>query len=119
MKEIVFYKTITNKNPVKDFLDSLSSKEAQKVVWVLKLIEDLPQVPRQYFKKLANTDDIWEVRVNVEKKAFRILCFFDGINLIVLAHAIQKKTQKTPRQAIRIAQARKKDYFQRRYGEYE
>jgi len=115
VKEIVFYKTIANKSPVKDFLDSLPSKEAQKVVWVLKLIEDLPQVPKQYFKKLTNADNIWEVRVNVEKKAFRILGFFDGINLVVLAHAIQKKTQKTPKQAIKIAQARKKDYFQRRY----
>jgi hypothetical protein len=25
--------------------------------WVLSLIEDLPTVPKQYFKKLVNTDE--------------------------------------------------------------
>jgi len=38
MKEIVFYKLPSGKSPIEDFLDGLSSKEAQKVVWVLKLI---------------------------------------------------------------------------------
>jgi len=31
MKEIVFYKTASGKSPIEDFLDSLASKEAQKV----------------------------------------------------------------------------------------
>ena len=30
MKEIKFYKTLSGKSPIEDFLDSLSSKEAQK-----------------------------------------------------------------------------------------
>jgi hypothetical protein len=36
---------------------SLSTKEAKKVFWVLKLIADLPSVPAEYFKKLQNTDE--------------------------------------------------------------
>jgi phage-related protein len=31
-----------------------------------------------------------------------------------MSHAFQKKTQKTPRQAIRLAEERKKDYFKRK-----
>ena len=45
-------------------MDSLSGKQAQKVVRVLRLIEELEVVPSQYFKKLVNTKDIWEVRVS-------------------------------------------------------
>jgi len=45
---------------------------------------------------------------------FKILGFFDGSKLIVLNHAFQKKTQKTPLQAIKTAEARKRDYFKRR-----
>jgi phage-related protein len=45
---------------------------------------------------------------------FRFLGFFDGARLVVLSHAFQKKTQKTPRQAIRLAEERKQDYFRRR-----
>jgi hypothetical protein len=40
MKEIIFYKLKSGKSPIEEFLDSLSSKEAQKVVWVLQLIEE-------------------------------------------------------------------------------
>ena len=65
MREIIFYRTESGKCPVEEFLDSLPAKEAQKVTWVLKIIEELPRVPRQYFKKLSNTDDIWEVRISV------------------------------------------------------
>ena len=96
-------------------MDSLSAKEAQKVTWVLRLIEDLPRIPKQYFKKLTNTDNIWEVRISIAGNIFRILGFLDGPRLIVLTHAFQKKTQKTPKQAIKIAEARKSDYLRRRH----
>ena len=119
MREIIFYRTSSGKCPVEDFLDSLSAKEAQKVTWVLRLIEELPRIPKQYFKKLTNTDDIWEVRVSIGGNIFRILGFWDGPRLIVLTHAFQKKTQKIPRQVIKIAEARKRDYltqlFKKRY----
>ncbi len=114
MRKIIFYRTDSGKCPVEEFLDSLSSKEAQKVTWVLKLIEELPKVPSHYFKKLVNTEDIWEVRVIWDKNIFRILGFWDGPKLVVLTHAFQKKTQKTPKRAIQIAEARKNDYLQRR-----
>lgn len=97
-----------------EFLESLTPKQAQKVTWVLKLIEELPSAPSNYLKKLVNTDDIREVRVAVGNNIFRLLGFFDGPQLIVFNHAFQKKTQKTPPQAIKIAEDRKKEYFERR-----
>lgn len=114
MREILFYKTESGKCPVEDFLESLSSKQAQKVTWVLSLIEELPTIPSKYFKKLVSTDDLWEVRVNYSGEIFRLLGFFDGSQLIVLNHAFQKKTQKTPRTAIQVAQKRKQEYLNRR-----
>ena len=95
MKEIRFYKTVSGQSPVDDFLDRLSAKQAQKVAWVFTVIEELDQVPGQYFKKMVNTDDLWEIRVTVGSNIFRFLGFFDGKNIIVLSHAFQKKTQKT------------------------
>ena len=80
----------------------------------MHLIEELEFVPRQYFKKLVNTDDIWEIRVNIGRDAFRLLSFFDGPNLVVLNHAFAKKTQKTPRSDIHLAEQRKRDYFRRK-----
>ena len=114
MRKILFYKTASGQNPIEDFLDSLSSKQAQKVTWVLKLVEDLERVPSIYFKKMVNTQDLWEVRVVIGSNIFRFLGFFDGPDLVVLAHAFQKKTPETPKQAIKIAEERKKEYFRRK-----
>jgi hypothetical protein len=61
MRQIKFYRKKSGKSPVEEFLDSLKPKHAKKVTWTLRLIEDMDQVPVQYFKKLKNTDDIWEV----------------------------------------------------------
>ncbi len=52
MREIIFYKTNSGKCPVEEYLDTLSSKHVEK----------MSIVPRNYFKKLESTDDIWEVR---------------------------------------------------------
>ena len=114
MRKIIFYKTTGGKSPIGDFLDTLSAKQAQKVTWVLNIIEGLEIIPGQYFKKLVNTDDIWEVRVKIGSNIFRLLGFFDGSKIVVLSHAFQKKTQKTPRQAIQLAEKRKADYFRRK-----
>lgn len=114
MKQVNFYRTSSGRCPVEEFLDSLNGKQAQKVVWVLQLIQDLDAVPRQYLKKLVNTDDIWEVRVQFGGNIFRLLGFFDGDALLILTSGFAKKTQKTPRQEIATAEQRKRDYLRRR-----
>jgi phage-related protein len=111
MREIVFYRTESGVSSVADFLDSLSGKQAQKVLWVLRLIQELDTVPSQYLKKLVNTDDIWEVRVQVGNNIFRLLGFFVENNLLILTNGFAKKT---PSQEINLAQQRKQDYLNRR-----
>jgi len=114
MKEIIFYKTEDGKCPVENFLDTLSDKQAEKVTWVLRAIRDINPIPAQYFKKLVNTEDIWEVRVTMGNNIFRFLGFFDGQNFIVLTNGFQKKTRKTPKKEIKLAEERKKEYLNRR-----
>jgi phage-related protein len=42
------------------------------------------------------------------------LGFLDDGNLVILANGFQKKTQKTPKSEIEIAEDRKRDYLQRK-----
>lgn len=114
MKKIAFYKTGSGKCPIEDHLDILSDKQVEKIAWVLKIIREMNPVPTNYFKKLVNTDDIWEVRVDVGRDTFRLLGFFNGNELIVLTNSFQKKTQKTPPKEIKLAEQRKKEYLNRR-----
>ncbi len=113
-KTISFYRSVSGKCPVEEHLDSLSDEQATKIAWVLKLIRELDQISSKYFKKLVNTNDIWEVRVNVRSNTFRLLGFFDKQELIILTNSFQKKSQKTPIKEIRLAGKRKKEYLSRR-----
>ncbi|NJM73208.1 MAG: type II toxin-antitoxin system RelE/ParE family toxin [Scytonema sp. RU_4_4] len=117
MREVVFYRTDSERCPIEEFLDSLSGKQAQKVLWVLRLIQELDSVPSQYLKKLVNTDDIWEVRVQVGNNTFRLLGFFEDDNLIVLTNGFAKKTQKTPSLEIELAEQRKRNYLSRKQND--
>ncbi len=112
-KETTFYQKASGEYPVQVFLDSLPGKVAQKVIWVLSLVEDLERVPAQYFCKMADTQDIWEFRIKLGSNIYRVLSFWDG-NKIVLTHGFIKKTQKTPVQEIERAEDCRRDYLRRR-----
>lgn len=113
-KIVTFYKTIDGKCPIEDFLNSLPAKAAQKVTWVLNLLEDLDIVPSSYFKKLTGSEGIWECRVQFGSNIYRIFCFFDDRSVVVLTHGFMKKSQKTPRSEIEKAEACRRDFLERR-----
>ena len=113
MREIIFYKTFSNKSPIEEFLETLSDKQAEKILWVLRLIKQLDRIPIEYFKKLENTNDIWEIRASSGNNEFRLLGFWYKSNFIVLTNGFRKKSQKTPKSEIELAENRKKRFFRR------
>jgi phage-related protein len=113
-RNIIFYITETGKRPVEEFLDSLKSKEAEKILWVLKLIKELDRIPSQYFKKLSGTDEIWECRVRTQSKAIRLFGFFDNGDTLVVTHGYAKKSQRTDAREIKMAEKYRSDYLTRK-----
>ena len=87
---------IFNKDYFNEFFVDQREKVRDKIIWTFDLIEDLQRVPETYLKHLENTDGLYEIRVQQGSDIFRIFCFFDHGQLIVLANGFQKKTQKTP-----------------------
>ena len=114
MKTITFYRTASGNCPVEDHLDSLTDAQVTKIAWVLKLIREIDRVPSNYFKKLTNSDDIWEIRVDFGSNTFRLLGFYCGKDMIILTNSFQKKSQKIPKKEIELAEKRKKEYYNRR-----
>lgn len=92
------------------FFSKQSKKVKAKIVWTFDLIEDLQRVPETYLKHIENTDGLYEIRVQLSSDIFRIFCFFDHGQLVVLVNGFQKKTQKTPRKEIELALKLKTDY---------
>ena len=74
------------------------------------MVEDLQSVPETYLKHIENTDGLYEIRVQSGSDIFRIFCFFDQGQLVVLANGFQKKTQKTPKKEIEMALKIKAEY---------
>jgi len=114
VREVNFYETESGKSPVVEFLNSLTGNQAKKITWVLELFEDTSIVPRQYFKKLENTDNIWEIRVIYSGDIFRILGFFEPNGNFLVTNGFVKKTQKTPLNEIRLAEDRKSIFMERK-----
>jgi len=86
-----YYRTVSGKCPVEDFLRTLDRKEREKVYWVLRLLEETERIPVEYFKKLADTEEIWECRIQTGGNAFRIFSFFFRGDTVVLTHGYRKK----------------------------
>lgn len=104
-------KIIAYKEYFRDFFNAQEEKVKEKVGYVLDLVRFEKQVPKKFFKSLENTDGIYEVRVITTFKSIRILCFFDDGNLVVLVNCFVKKSQKTPRKEIKLAEKLKKEYL--------
>ena len=100
------------KNYFWNFYNKQNAKVQLKIDWTIELIRTTPIVPKKFFKKLTNTDDLWEIRVDADKGIYRIFCFFDNGNLIILLSGFQKKTQKTPKNEIKRAEKLKKEYYE-------
>ena len=109
----IFYRTEDGRCPVEDFLNTLQAKEAQKVLWVLRLIEELDQIPSRYFKKLTDTEEIWECRVTIRSNTYRIFAFFPEGDTVVLTHGYSKKSRKTEKRQIKQAETYRRDYLKR------
>ena len=106
-RSLVFYK-----HYFREFYLQQTSGVQNKIAWTLRLLEELDHIPEIYLKHLENTDGLYEIRVRSGGNIFRIFCFFDDNNIVVVGHGFQKKTQKTPRNEIERAGIIKKAYYE-------
>jgi phage-related protein len=104
-RTIIFYKDY-----FEEFFEKQRDKVKNKIIWTLQLIEELERIPERYLKHIENTDGLFEIRIQQGSDIFRIFCFFDEGQLVVLANGFQKKTQKTPKNEIEKAIKIKNEY---------
>lgn len=109
---IVFYTTADGEEPVREWLESLDQKTQTRFEWS---IEQLRVRNVQAGEPLVKHLDgkLWELRRASSGDIYRLLYFFFTGRQIVFVHGFQKKTSKTPRREIEIAEKRMKDYIQR------
>lgn len=77
---------------------------------MLKSLESLTKIPLKFFKHIEGVNGLFELRITWEGKNYRIFCFFDKGNKIILCNGFIKKDQKTPKQEILKAIKIKEEY---------
>ncbi|WP_108425006.1 type II toxin-antitoxin system RelE/ParE family toxin [Flagellimonas amoyensis] len=106
-RELYFFK-----NYFEVFFEIQTEKVKKKIIWTLRIIEEIDRIPETYLKHLKNTTGLYEIRVQVGSNIYRIFCFFDLDNIVVVGHGFHKKTQKTPKLQIERAEQIKKEYYE-------
>lgn len=94
-----------------DYLNKLNHRVQKKFRWILTFIQEVDRIPVKFLKHLEGTDGLYEIRVEFEGNAYRIFCFFDKGQIIVVLNCFQKKSEKTPHKEIELALKLKKQYF--------
>ena len=103
--KVYFFETPRGEKIVKEFLKSLSGKTIGKVAQNLDLLKfHGPFLGMPYSRKI--TKEIRELRIR-EQEETRILYTLVR-NDVYLLHAFKKKTEKTPKKEIKIAEDRKR-----------
>ena len=63
-----------------------NNRVKEKILWTIRLIEDVEVVPSIYLKYISGTNGIYEIRIQTGSDIFRIFCFFDKENLVVIGN---------------------------------
>lgn len=105
IREVCFYKHYFH-----EFYNKLRSEVKKKFNWTFKLLATLDSIPEKHFKHLKGSAGLYEIRVEYGTDIYRAFCFFDKGKLIIVINGFQKKTQKTPRSEITMAEKLKKQY---------
>ena len=104
------YETASGRRPVRDFLRLLSDEDAAAVAAAMADVRDRGLEEARHLR-----DDIYEVRADGERAAYRILFAPEGRQhqVLLALEAFSKKSQTTPPRAIALAQRRLADWRRR------
>lgn len=112
MWEVEFYVSANGDCPTREFLDDLNKKD--ELPYVVRALGHLQEFGNLLRRPQADflQDGIYELRIPVKHKQFRLLYFYFYQDLIVISHGLRKEARvKTA--DIEKAKKHKADFFSR------
>ena len=105
--KVHFYRTGSGKEPVRKWLQALSSAHKKAIGEDIKTVQFGWPLGMPLVEKLKPF--LWEVRSKVPNGIARVLFTVDG-NIMILLHGFIKKSQKIPANELKTALSRLHDY---------
>ncbi|MCP2727289.1 type II toxin-antitoxin system RelE/ParE family toxin [Limnofasciculus baicalensis] len=105
-----FFRSEGGREPVKDWLKTLSSEDCRIVGSDIKDVEFSFPIGLPLCRQLAGYKDLWEVRSKLTGGRIARIIFYISKGEMILLHGFIKKSQKTPKKEIDLAIKRKKEH---------
>lgn len=115
---IEFYKDKNDREPVKEFLNSLVLPTRARVAKLFNRLTEYGVLLKEPYTRQVR-GKIRELRIKDSQGAIRVLYFTYTGRRFILLHGFIKKTGKTPVQDIELAEKRMRDFIIREGGNDE
>ena len=103
MLSVVFYRTESGREPVRDWFATLSREDKKSIGIAIKTVQFGWPLGMPLVRKLDR--GIWEIRSALKGRIARVLFSVQG-NTVVLLHGFIKKVGKTPTHDLHLAKMR-------------
>ena len=112
--QVVFFRTETGREPVREWLEKFGEADEQRIYAVIRAVwmDWEAALRKQRVKKLA--EDLWEIRRPMRKNRTVRVIFTRENDKMVLLHGFIKKSQRIPRKDLGLARTRKNQWKSRR-----
>jgi phage-related protein len=112
MIDVVFYRDRAGTIPVLEWLDEIQVSDRKGWASCIARIERLKEAGHELRRPEADylRDGIYELRAKHGHVQYRILYFFNGRNVAILAHSIVKEGSAVPPMDIERASRRKAEF---------
>lgn len=113
---VVFYRESSGRSPVREFFESVGAGVQDSLAASIEILRRRNIQARSPLVRHLD-GKLWELRDEVRTNIYRVIYFFYSGRRIVLLHAFQKKTQKTPRRELETAQDRYQRFLAQEGGD--
>mgnify|MGYP000879547826 CR=1 FL=1 len=100
---VVFYSTTSRREPVREWLKSLSKDDKKEIGEDIKTVQYGWPIGMPMVENLG--EGLWEIRTTLKDRISRVIIAVEDDKIILLDGFI-KKTQKTPKDDLRLARKR-------------
>ena len=104
---VIFYKSASGNEPVREFLQALSAEDKLSIGTDIKTVEYGWPIGMPVSRSLGNK--LYEIRSNISSKRIARVIFTIIDNYMILLNGFIKKTQQTPKEEISLAVKRMKE----------
>ncbi|MBF0134436.1 MAG: type II toxin-antitoxin system RelE/ParE family toxin [Magnetococcales bacterium] len=106
--DVVFFRTASGNEPVRDWLRGMDLEDRKAIGEDLKLTQFRWPLGMPLVRKLE--PGLWEVRSHLRGSGIARVFFTVQGRDMVLLHGFEKKSQKTPKEDLKLARSRKRQY---------